>query len=106
MGSLGISLVPADRNTQLFSSFIQDEIAIVPDHLFLTIGAKLEHNYYTGFGTMPSARVAWIPTQRHTLWAAISKTERTPSETRRRPPCGRRSISGSRGDSRFANSFR
>ena len=79
-GILRISLVPADLNTQLFSSFIQDEIAIVPDHLFLTIGAKLEHNYYTGFGTMPGARVAWTPTQRHTLWAAISKTERTPSE--------------------------
>jgi iron complex outermembrane receptor protein len=79
-GSLGISLVPADRNTQLFSSFIQDEIAIVPDHLRLTIGARLEHNDYTGFATMPSARVAWIPTQRHTVWAAISKAERTPSE--------------------------
>jgi len=79
-GSLGISLVPADRNTQLFSSFIQDEIAIVPDHLMLTIGAKLEHNDYTGFGTMPSASVAWIPTPRHTVWAAISKAERTPSE--------------------------
>jgi iron complex outermembrane recepter protein len=79
-GSLGTSLVPADRNFQLFSSFIQDEIVIVPDHLLLTIGAKLEHNYYTGFDTMPSARVAWIPTQRHTLWAAVSKAERIPSE--------------------------
>jgi iron complex outermembrane recepter protein len=80
-GILGISLVPADLSTQLFSSFIQDEIAIVPDRLFLTVGAKLEHNYYTGFGAMPSARVVWIPAQRRTLWAAISKTERTPAET-------------------------
>jgi iron complex outermembrane recepter protein len=79
-GILGISLVPADLSTQLFSSFIQDEIAIVPDRLFLTVGAKLEHNYYTGFGAMPNARVVWIPTQRRTLWAAISKTERTPAE--------------------------
>jgi iron complex outermembrane receptor protein len=80
-GILGISLVPPDLNTQLFSSFVQDEIVVVPDHLFLTIGAKLEHNYYTGFGTMPGARVAWTPTKRHTLWAAISRTERTPAET-------------------------
>jgi iron complex outermembrane receptor protein len=79
-GILGISLVPADLGTQLFSSFIQDEVAIVPDRLFLAVGLKLEHNYYTGFGMMPSARVAWTPTQRRTLWAAISKTERTPSE--------------------------
>ena len=79
-GSLGVSLVPAGRDTQLFSSFIQDEIAIVPDRLFLTIGVKLEHNYYSGFATMPSARVAWVPTHRQTLWAAVSETERTPSE--------------------------
>src|SRR6202167_3058322 len=43
-GSLGVSLVPASRDTQLFSSFIQDEIAMVANHLFLTVGAKLEHN--------------------------------------------------------------
>jgi iron complex outermembrane recepter protein len=79
-GSLGVSLVPAGHSAQLFSSFIQDEIAIVPDHLFLTIGAKLENNYYTGFATIPGARVAWIPTHRQTLWAAIAETERTPSE--------------------------
>src|ERR1700677_3477932 len=79
-GSLGVSLVPAGHDTQLFSSFIQDEIAMVANHLFLTVGAKLEHNDYSGFDAMPSARIAWIPTQRHTLWAAISKTARTPSE--------------------------
>jgi len=79
-GSLGVSLVPAGHDTQLFSSFIQDEIAIVPDRLFLTIGAKLENNYYSGFAIMPSAHVAWIRTPHQTLWAAISETERTPSE--------------------------
>jgi iron complex outermembrane recepter protein len=77
-GSFGISLVPADLNTQLFSSFIEDEVIIVPDHLFLTFGAKLEHNHYTGFGTMPGARVAWTPSQRQTLWAAVSKTGADP----------------------------
>jgi iron complex outermembrane recepter protein len=79
-GFSGISLVPADLNMQLFSSFIQDEVAIVPNDLLLTFGAKLEHNHYTGFGIMPSARVAWTPSQLHTLWAAVSKTARTPSE--------------------------
>jgi len=79
-GIVGVSFVPADLNMQLFGSFIQDEIILVPQRVFLTIGAKLEHNYYTGFATMPSARVAWTPTRHDTLWAAISKTERTPSE--------------------------
>lgn len=79
-GFLGISLIPADLNMQLFSSFIHDEVAIVPNRLLLAFGARLEHNHYTGFGVMPSARVAWTPTQLHTLWAAVSKTARTPSE--------------------------
>jgi iron complex outermembrane recepter protein len=79
-GSLDLSLVPADLNDQLFSCFIQDEIVVIPDRVLLTIGAKLEHNHYTGFGTMPSARMAWTLTQHDTLWAAISKTERTPAE--------------------------
>jgi len=78
-GGLSVSLVPARLATQLFGSFIQDEITVVPDKFYLTVGAKLEHDYYTGFGFMPSARVAWVPTQHHTLWAAVSKAERTPT---------------------------
>ena len=78
-GSFTVTLDPANLNTQLFSSFVQDEIAIVPDRLFLTIGTKLEHNFYTGFNFMPSARVAWALSPHHTLWAAISKADRTPS---------------------------
>ncbi len=80
-GDLSFSLHPADVNMQLFSWFVQDEIAVVPDKLYLTIGTKLDHNYYTGFNLFPSARVAWIPSPRQMLWAAISQSERTPSET-------------------------
>lgn len=78
-GNLTASFAPPDLNTQQFGSFVQDEIAIVHNRLFLTVGSKLEHNYYTGFALMPSARVAWIPSSHHTLWAAISRAERTPS---------------------------
>lgn len=78
-GNLTASFVPATLNTQLFGSFIQDEIAIIPDRLYLTVGTKLEHNNYTGFDFMPSIRAAWAPSLRHTLWAAVSKADRTPS---------------------------
>ena len=78
-GNLTASFVPAKVATQLFSSFVQDEIAIIPNRLFLTVGTKLEHNYYSGFDYMPSARVAWSPSPRHTFWAAVSKADRTPS---------------------------
>jgi iron complex outermembrane receptor protein len=74
-----VSFNPASRTTQLFSSFVQDEIAILPDRLYLSVGTKLEHNDYTGFEFQPSARIAWTANPRNTLWAAISQAQRTPS---------------------------
>ena len=78
-GNLTVSLNPARLNTQVFSSFIQDEIAIVPDRLYLTVGAKLEHNYYTGFVAMPSARATFSLSSKNMVWAAVSKADRTPA---------------------------
>jgi iron complex outermembrane recepter protein len=76
-----ISFTPASRTTQLFSSFIQDEIAVIPNRLSVSLGTKIEHNDYTGFGLQPSARIAWTPSDRNTLWAAISGAQRTPSRS-------------------------
>jgi iron complex outermembrane recepter protein len=80
-GDLLFSLLPADLNTQLFSAFAQDEFTLVPDRLSLTVGTKIEHNYYTGFGVMPTIRVAWNVSPRGTAWAAVSRALRTPSST-------------------------
>jgi iron complex outermembrane recepter protein len=80
-GDLTASLNPANLSTQLFSGFLQDEIAVIPDRVYLTVGAKVEHNYYTGFGVMPSARIAYEPSDRRMFWAAISRALRTPAET-------------------------
>jgi iron complex outermembrane recepter protein len=79
VGNLSFSLVPADLTTQLFSSFLQDEIALIPNHLSFTLGTKLEHNYYTGWGVLPSARLAWKVSDRSTAWAAVSRAIRTPA---------------------------
>ena len=62
-----IVFTPAERTTHLFSFFIQDEITVRPDRLFVSIGTKLEHNAYTGFELEPSASVAWTPNDRNTL---------------------------------------
>lgn len=68
---------------QLFSGFVQDEIALVHDRLHLIAGTKLEHNDFTGAEIQPSARLAWTPDQRNTVWAAISRAVRTPSRSER-----------------------
>jgi iron complex outermembrane receptor protein len=80
-GGFFVSLSPPSVKNDLFSAFVQDEIALIPDRLFLTVGTKLERNYYTGWAAMPSARVAWLINDQHMLWAAYSRPIRTPSET-------------------------
>jgi iron complex outermembrane recepter protein len=75
-----IQFDPDGRTTQLFSSFLQDEVAIVPERLSATLGTKLEHNDYTGLELQPSARLSWKVTERQTLWAAVSRAVRTPSQ--------------------------
>ena len=77
--SAALAFIPPNRNMQLFSGFVQDEIELVPDRLQLTLGTKLEHNDFSGFEVQPSARLAWTPSDRHTLWAAISRAVRSPS---------------------------
>ncbi len=74
-----LSFVPAGRNLQLFSGFLQDEISLVRDRLHLTLGARLEHNDYSGFEVQPNARLAWTPNDWQTVWGAVSRAVRSPS---------------------------
>ena len=78
-GNYTLSFDPETRNTQLYSGFLQDEIALVHDKLKLTLGSKFEHNDYTGFEVQPSVRLAWLATDRQTVWASVSRAVRTPS---------------------------
>jgi iron complex outermembrane receptor protein len=74
-----ISFNPDSRSIQLFSTFVQDEITLVPKRLRLTLGSKFEHNDFTGFEVQPSGRLLWTPHDHHTIWASISRAVRTPS---------------------------
>lgn len=78
-GTIDQAWLPTDRALQLFSTFVQDEITLKPDRVFLTVGSKLENNYFSGFDTAPSARVAWTPNKKNTFWAAVSRADRSPA---------------------------
>jgi iron complex outermembrane recepter protein len=80
-GDPTLYLVPANYAEPLSSLFAQDTIALLPQRLTLTVGAKLEHNVFTGFNLEPDVRAAWTPDQRYTLWAAISNAERAPDRS-------------------------
>jgi len=76
---LQIFFSPDSRRTDLFSGFLQDEITLVADRLRFVVGAKLEHNDYSGAEFQPNARLAWTPTPTQTFWAAASRAVRTPN---------------------------
>lgn len=70
---------PPTVNDQLFSGFIQDELTLIDNTLWLTIGSKFEHNDYSGFEGQPTARIMWAPHNQHRFWAGVSRAVRTPS---------------------------
>ncbi len=72
--SFRFSLTPANLTTQIFSAFVQDEIALRPDRLYVTVGTKLEHEYYNGFNLQPTARITWTPDEaRHVLGGSLQR---------------------------------
>ncbi len=78
-GNFTYSLDPASRNTNLFSYFVQDEMTLEEDLWYLIAGSKFEHNDFTGFEFQPSVRLLCTPSERETVWAAVSCAVRTPS---------------------------
>jgi iron complex outermembrane receptor protein len=78
VGIWTISNPSYDRN--LFSGFVQDQFHVVPDKLTFTFGTKIEHNDFTQWEVQPSGRLAWTPQANQTVWMAVSRAVRTPSE--------------------------
>ena len=76
--SPALGFFPGVLDQNLFSAFVQDEIAL-QRNLSFTLGTKLEHNDYTGFEFEPDARLSWILSSSQAAWAAVSRAVRTPS---------------------------
>ncbi len=74
-----VDFLPHHQSDNVYSAFLQDQIAIVQDKLALTVGSKFEHNIYTGWELQPSARLLWTPNSHETIWASVSRAVSTPS---------------------------
>lgn len=74
---------PHERSADIYSAFAQDEIQVLRDRLFLTVGAKLEHHEYTGLEAQPNARLTYRLGSRQAVWAAATRAVRTPSRLER-----------------------
>jgi iron complex outermembrane receptor protein len=80
-GDFVISLDPASRTQHLLSAFAQDEIRLVGDELFMTVGTKLEKNSFSNNSLEwePNIRLSWNVSETQTLWGSVARAVRVPS---------------------------
>lgn len=76
-----VSFSPENYYENLYSSFFQDKISLIQDKLFLTAGSKFEHNDFSGFEYEPSIRLSWLPSEKQTVWASVSRAVHTPNQS-------------------------
>jgi iron complex outermembrane recepter protein len=74
-----VNFVPSNETDTIYSAFVQDQIAILKNKLWLTLGSKFERNNFTGWENQPGARLLFNPTPHQTVWAAVTRAVRTPS---------------------------
>lgn len=65
----------------IYSGFLQDKLTLVQDYLYLTGGAKLENNPFTGDEWQPSGRLLFTPDTKNSVWAAVSRAVRIPDQS-------------------------
>ncbi len=66
------------QTNNLFSAFVLDEWQIA-EGWRANIGAKVEHNEFTGLEVQPELRFAWNPAPDWIVWTSASRAVRTPS---------------------------
>ncbi|MFT3847137.1 MAG: TonB-dependent receptor [Propionivibrio sp.] len=74
-----IAFDPESRSYTNAGFFVQDDIALIPERLRLTLGGKIENSYFGGTELQPNARLLWTPDGSNSVWASVSRASRTPS---------------------------
>ncbi len=73
---------PSSESLDFFSLYAQGETPLREDLRF-TLGARLDHNDYTGLEFQPTARLLWNVSPSHSLWTSLSQANRIPSRGER-----------------------
>ena len=74
-----IQFTPPRRTDQLWSAFLRDELSFADGRFVFALGSKVEHNDYSGFEIQPTLQALWAPAPRHSFWAVLARSVRTPS---------------------------
>jgi iron complex outermembrane recepter protein len=70
---------PSESTRSLYTLFVEDELEVLADLLYLQAGCKVERNAYSGWEWQPNVRFRLKPVKDHTFWGAVSRAVRTPS---------------------------
>jgi iron complex outermembrane receptor protein len=70
---------PEHRNQAITNVFFQQDIALIPKSVTLTVGSKYERNNLTIAAFQPTVRMSWQVSAEHLIWAAWSRAKRFPS---------------------------
>jgi iron complex outermembrane recepter protein len=73
-----LSFAPEKETFYTLSAFVHDTITLVPKRWTTTLGMQALYNGYSGADFQPTARVAWTPDSRTTIWGAVSRAVRPP----------------------------
>jgi len=76
-----VSFSPASDTQRLLGAYVQDQVTLVPEHVFLTLGMKVEDSSVSGAEALPGVKLSWIPSSAHTFWGGVSRAIRTPAYT-------------------------
>jgi iron complex outermembrane receptor protein len=72
-----LSFATTKVTNKIFSSFIHDEIALIPSKVALILGSRFEQNDYSGFSYQPNGRLLWSITPNSSLWSSVSRAVRS-----------------------------
>jgi iron complex outermembrane recepter protein len=74
-----IKMNPPHSILNEYSTFLEDEISLLPDRLSFVAGAYVGHNPFSGLEVQPTGRLLWTPASNLAVWAAVSRAVSTPS---------------------------
>ncbi len=74
-----VDVLPASRDDEIRTVFLQDDIQILPDALQLVLGLKYEDTDYAASRWLPNLRLSWTPDDQQTWWAGLAEATRVPS---------------------------
>jgi iron complex outermembrane receptor protein len=78
-GVESVVFTPERKTDRIFGVFAQDTLSLLAGRLNLTLGAKVEHNDYSGTEVQPHVSLLANLGERQNLWAAVSRSVRAPS---------------------------